>query len=861
MQLLNKGNALDVYNDNVGVRFQLYNSLFTALPFHKIEKTGILLTLFLLHCEEGYTKRKSPIEIVDSFMATYTPNYSEQEKKDILFRFIQFTERQVVLFDSLEEAAFPILHDLNGSGSIADLKTQIDQNSQDVALQKKLEDFQVRIVLTAHPTQFYPGEVLGIINDLAIALKSDDAAKVNMYLQQLAKTPFLKKQKPTPFDEAKSLVWYLENIFYPAAGLILDTMKDKFGTSVSEENPIIRMGFWPGGDRDGNPFVRTNTTLKVARELRAGVMRCYYKDIRAIRRRLTFRGVEEIIQNLETIFYNHLYGDDKSVVISKEFLLTELRTAKKKLIELHNGLFSYLLDNLICKVQIFGVFFATLDIRQDSTLHGNLFKTVAEKTDLLPSNYTDLNDKEKVDALLKIDQTISADIFTDEIEKDTLSVIKTIETIQNESGEEGCNRYIISHSTDAHHVIEVLTLFKIGGWQRNGLSVDIMPLFESIEDLSNAGEIIERLYLNPIYRAHLKERNNIQSIMMGFSDGTKDGGYLMANWSIYKAKEEMTKVSRKYDIDVVFFDGRGGPPARGGGKTQKFYASMGGNIENKEIQLTIQGQTVSSNFGTINSAQYNIEQLITAGIFNDVLHKKEETLTEDQEVLLSELSAISYDAYVDLKERPEFLEYLAYATPLRFYGKANIGSRPSKRNSDAKINLDSLRAIPFVGSWSQIKQNIPGYYGVGTAIKKMVDKGKLDDLKKLYQESLFFRTLIDNSEMAMKKCFFPLTEYLSKDPKYGQIWALAYEEYELSKKMILMISGHAELMHGYPTEQVSIQLRDRIVLPIATIQQYAISKVRELESQGISSSEDQEIYEKIVMRCSFGLINAGRNSA
>ena len=860
MKMLSTNNALDVFKNNVGVRFQLYNSLFTALPFHKIEKTGILLTLFLLHCEENYTKHKSPVDIVDSFLDTYTPNYSLQERVDILFRFIQFSERQVVLFDSLEEAAFPALHDMNGAGSIADLQSQIGQKGKQEELEGKLRDYSVRLVLTAHPTQFYPGEVLGIINDLAVALKHDDATKVNMYLQQLAKTPFLKKQKPTPYDEAKSLLWYLEHTFYPASGHILDSLKDKFGTAITGNNPVIRMGFWPGGDRDGNPFVRKDTTLKVAQELRNGIIRCYYHDIRLVRRRLTFRGVEDIMLQLENLLYQHLFEHGEEGLITKEGLLSRLQEAKRVLTERHNGLFGFLLDNLICKVQIFGVFFATLDIRQDAGMHGNIMHSVAEKTDLLPKDYSSLDEKAKIDALLAIKGKVDTGIFEDEVQKDTVEVVGTMQEIQQHSGEEGCNRYIISHNTTALNVVEVLALFRLGGWE-GPVKADIMPLFESIEDLNNAGMVMEQLYSLPAYREHLKQRGNVQSIMMGFSDGTKDGGYLMANWSIYNAKEELTSISRKYDIDVVFFDGRGGPPARGGGKTQKFYASMGSNIENKEIQLTIQGQTVSSNFGTVVSAQYNIEQLVTAGVFNEVILNKQETLTNSQEKIFNELAKYSFDAYCALKDHPEFLDYLAYATPLRFYGNANIGSRPSKRNQDAKLNLDSLRAIPFVGSWSQNKQNITGYYGVGTAIKKMMDDGKLNQLKDLYRDSLFFRTLLDNSEMAMKKCFFPLTEYLSKDDRFSEIWTMAFNEYELTQKMIFLVSGHTELMQSYPVDQLSIHMRDRIVLPVATIQQYAIAKMRELESQKLSDSKEKEIFEKMIMRCSFGLINAGRNSA
>ena len=348
--------------------------------------------------------------------------------------------------------------------------------------------------------------------------------------------------------------------------------------------------------------------------------------------------------------------------------------------------------------------------------------------------------------------------------------------------------------------------------------------------------------------------------MLGFSDGTKDGGYFMANWGIYKAKEQLTAISKEYNIDVVFFDGRGGPPARGGGKTHKFYASMGKNISNKEIQLTIQGQTVSSNFGTVDAAQFNIEQLLNAGISNALFSNREITLEKDEETLLQELANVRFVAYLGLKNHPYFADYLSHASPLRFYIETNIGSRPAKRGAGNKLSFKDLRAIPFVGAWSQLKQNVTGYYGVGIALQEMEKQGKFAQLKALYKSSLFFKTLIDNCEMAMKKCFFPLTEYLSKDEKYGEIWNMIHDEFELTKKYVLKLSGKHELMSEYPIDVLSITMRERIVLPLLPIQQYAITNIREIEDKQVHSPL-KETYEKLIMRSSFGIINAGRNSA
>ena len=853
--------ALQQFRNLVGIRFQLYNSLFTSLPFHRIEKTGVLLSLFLLHCEEGFRKKQSPVEIVESFLSQYTTYRKEQEWLDLLFRFTQYSERQVVLFDALEDSAFKYINDVNGAGTLKHLQSEVLQTQTQEKLVEKLKDFSVRLVLTAHPTQFYPGEVLGIINDLSKALSEENAGLINMYLQQLGKTPFLKKQKPTPYDEAISLLWFLENVFYPSAGRILSTLKNEDVDLMQNNNPVIRMGFWPGGDRDGNPFVTSDTTLKVADALRGGIIKCYYLDVRRLKRRLTFKGVEEKIADLEKKLYVNLFVPGGQTNITQKEILDTLSQARVTLIEQHNGLFLHLLDNLISKVQIFGLHFASLDVRQDSSIHEKALEAIAAlNNNILPSNYNRLSEEEKIFVLQDLSSSIDPASLNNDLYKDTIESTKAIKTIQELNGEAGCNRYIISHSTSALNVMEVFGLLILGGWSREQMQVDIVPLFETVEDLQNAETVMRKLYENKVYNEHLKRRNNTQTIMLGFSDGTKDGGYFMANWGIYKAKKELTKISKEYGVDVVFFDGRGGPPARGGGKTHKFYASMGRDIANKEIQLTIQGQTVSSNFGTIDSAQYNIEQLIHAGISNDLFSTQDITLNQKEEELLQDLAEESYKSYSELKNHPYFVDYLANVSPLRFYAQTNIGSRPVKRGASSKLTLKDLRAIPYVSAWSQLKQNVPGYYGVGTALKKMEEAGKWQELQKVYKGSLFFKTLIDNCEMAMKKCYFPLTEYLSRHPQYGELWNMMYSEFELTEKYILKLSGNTELMADYPVEQLSISMRERIVLPLATIQQYALSKVRSME-EALVSTPIKETYGKLAMRCSFGIINAGRNSA
>ena len=852
--------ALQQFRSEVGIRFQLYNSLFTSLPFHRIEKTGILLSLLSNNCEEGYKKRLSPVEILEDFFNKHTAYNKSEERNDLLFRFVQYLERQVVLFDALEDAAFKNVNDLNGVGTLKHLESEVIQGNKEEELTAKLKDFRIRLVLTAHPTQFYPGPVLGIINDLSKALIDNNTNLINTYLQQLGKTPFFKKKKPTPYDEAISLVWYLENVFYGAAGRIISSLKNQFPDAISKTNPVIRMGFWPGGDRDGNPFVTSDVTLKVADALRGSIIKCYYLDVRKLRRRLTFEGVDVLLMELETKLYNNLFIPDFKTNLGKGEILETLLQIKEIIIHQHNGLFLHMVNNLINKIEVFGLHFTSLDIRQESSVHGQVLDVIAAKQPAILPGYAVLSMEEKINLLCAVAAPCETSMLEDAVHADTIKTIAAIKSIQQFNGAEGCNRYIISQCNSALNAMEVYGLFLLSGWKKEEMNIDIVPLFETIDDLQHAADVMKTLYTNAVYKEHLGRRGNRQTIMLGFSDGTKDGGYLMANWSIYKAKEELTAISRKYDVDVVFFDGRGGPPSRGGGKTHKFYASMGHNISNKEIQLTIQGQTVSSNFGTIDAAQFNIEQLLNAGISNDLFSNRDITLSEKEEALLGELAETSLIAYKKLKDHPYLADYLLQVSPLRFYSETNIGSRPAKRGAASGLSLKDLRAIPFAGSWSQLKQNVTGYYGVGSALQQMEKQGKLLQLQKLYHQSLFFRTLLDNCEMAMMKSFFPLTAFLSGHKHFGELWQMIHDEYELTKQYLFKITGNNELMADYPVEQLSIQMRERIVLPLVTIQQYALTKIRELDEQLVQPPV-KETYEKLAMRCSFGIINAGRNSA
>lgn len=852
---------IERFNQNVLSKYHIYNSVFITLPFDAIDNTGVMLPLFSEVCSTGFKNNLTPVEIVNSFSKKYLDSVTEEEKISLLFRFIQYVERQIVLFDAIEDAAFPVVNNMEGKASLRDVKERADTKELQEELVSFLENFNIRTVLTAHPTQFYPGSVLGIITDLTDAVRDNDLTKIKELLAQLGKTPFIKKDKPTPFDEAISLIWYLENVFYQTSGEMLQYIQKNIFKDKPITNSIINLGFWPGGDRDGNPFVTTEITLKVADRLRTAILKSYYSDIRKLKRKLTFSGIDAIIAELENKLYRSVFYSNGTIYITLSELKDKLNLVKSICIEKHQSLYLDEINELINKVTVFGFHFASLDIRQNSKIHNKVIQTIfqyLEKQNLELAGYSNLSEVDRMEVISKLSGTISSDLFEDEMTKQTIDSILAIKKIQENNGELGANRYIISNNESALNVIETFGLFSLCNWKNP--TVDIVPLFESIDDLHKADAIMEQLYTNVQYAEHLKNRGNKQTIMLGFSDGTKDGGYLMANWGIYKAKQTITAVSRKYGIKVVFFDGRGGPPARGGGKTHKFYASLGSTIENKEIQLTVQGQTISSNFGTLDSCRYNLENLLSAGVSNEIFNKQDNDLSESDIAIIDELSNIGYKKYLSFKNHPKFISYLEQMSTLNYYSKTNIGSRPSKRNTTDTLDFADLRAIPFVGSWSQMKQNVPGFFGVGSALKYFEDNQQWDKVQTLYDSSLFFRTLLENSMMSLAKSFFPLTQYMKADKEFGVFWQIIFDEFQETKRLLLKIAGHKELMENYPDGKASVKMREDIVLPLLVIQQYALMKINEIK-KGSGSVELLAVYEKLVTRSLFGNTNASRNSA
>src|SRR5690606_18195016 len=346
-------------------------------------------------------------------------------------------------------------------------------------------------------------------------------------LAQLGKTPFFKHQKPTPYDEAVSLIWYLENVFYQSFGNIYDYIQQNIFDDKSIANEILNIGFWPGGDRDGNPFVTPEITLKVASRLKQTILKNYYKDVRKLKRRLTFHGVEAQIGILEQKLYESSIHPEGKHSIEINEVLSSLNAIKTTIIKEHQSLFLNDLNSLINKIHLFGYHFATLDIRQDSRVHDTVFTNmvttlIKSRSDIFPENFLDLSEVQQVEFLSNIKGKVNLSIFKDDDVLTTLETIQAIKRIQDSNGERACNRYIISNNQTALNVMQVYAMLKLVAFQEH-VTVDIGPLFETIDDLERSHLIMEQLYQNKSYRAHLTQRGNKQTIMLGFSDGTKDG--------------------------------------------------------------------------------------------------------------------------------------------------------------------------------------------------------------------------------------------------------------------------------------------------------------------------------------------------
>jgi len=908
------------FEEHVATRFRLYSGLFLGLPYDLLQRVGRLLPVFAEHCRKELQQKKSPSEIVDGFFVQ-NPALTDVSQSDAVFLFLQLIEREVVLFDALEDASFSKIHDLDAPGSVTHLLDVIFRDDRRADLASLLGQTATRIVLTAHPTQFYPDSIQGIIQDLRPALNRNDPADVERLLLQLGKTRFSNNERPTPVDEARSILHALDDVFYETlsdiAGRMLVSAYGRLHLPQSlPKHPNLQIGFWPGGDRDGNPFVTADVTREVARLLKERVLERHLHAARRLARHLTFDGVhtrvQAIVARLRTTWL--AAADDEADTDVKERLAriapyasaaelqSELLDLRNLIIREHQSLFLDQLDDFIVKVHLFGFHFASLDLRQASDV---FFATLRELVGSLGDvAYLSSADRlaigtaesaqelpfELLERMLRSAEAAPAEVLAglSPLARDTLAVLGLVTDIQRSNGELGLHRVVISHTRGPEDPMVVLVLAAFAGLSSRSPNLDIVPLFESIQDLEASEAIMSRLLESRAYRDLLAGRAHRQIVMMGFSDGTKDGGYLTANWSIRRAKRRLSQLGRSHGVRVIFFDGRGGPPARGGGNTHRFYRSRDSAIEQWETQLTIQGQTISSNFGSHDMARYHVEQLYTANLENlldegpwegpaypprastaspnsPALTLPNRTTEQDPPAefiaLIDELSALSMTAYSKLRDNPLLLEFLAERSPLPLFEHLTNASRPASRRASKAIELESLRAIPFVATWSVLKIQISGFYGLGSALDHIIAGGREAELQRLYRSSRFFRALLDNTAMSLLKSRFDITAHLKRDERFSGLWTQIRDEAARVERCILRITHQPWLLANDPLIRASIRYREEIVLPLLVIVHDAFARYENEVSQGKANTPEAVQARRVALKGIAAVINATRNAA
>ena len=406
--------------------------------------------------------------------------------------------------------------------------------------------------------------------------------------------------------------------------------------------------------------------------------------------------------------------------------------------------------------------------------------------------------------------------------------------------------YIISMTTSVSHVLEVLLLAKDAGLFGR---IDIAPLFETIDDLVRAPNVMRALFESPIYRKHLAQRDNCQEIMIGYSDSNKDGGYLRSSWSLYQAQERLAQICSAYDVKLTLFHGRGGSIGRGGGPANRaILAQPPGSVQGR-IKLTEQGEVISARYSNRAIAKRHLEQLVNAvliascGSHHDVLSDSSgsenslHSVSEDWVRILEGTSELSERKYRALVEKPAFLSYFHEATPIEQLAQMNIGSRPAKRRQTSEIS--DLRAIPWVFAWTQSRVNLPGWYGLGTGLQAE-SAHRMAVLQEMYQNWPFFRTVIDRAQLSMRRADMPIASLyasLAADATRTAIFGEIREEFRLTERIILEITGQAALLDNEPWLQRSINLRNPYVDPLNYIQVALLSKQRTGGEQQLNDAQ------------------------
>ncbi len=734
----------------------------------------------------------------------------------------------------------------------------------------------------------------------------------------LWQTDELRDRKPTVIDEVRNGLYYFDETLFeviPAVYEELERCLDKYYPEQHWHAPnFLKFGSWIGGDRDGNPNVTAAFTWETLEMHRRLALRKYDQALRNLMKYLSFSSNmasihPELIQSLEkdkaeisltrhdewtndlepyrqklTFMLERLYYSRNDQTIeanlrkmayqNAEELLSDLRLIEKSL---RHHFADYTADTLLSKlirqVELFGFHLVTLDIRQHSKEHEAAITEILEKMGVV-KQYSALEEQQKIDLivrLLKDPRPITSPYLQyTESTQECMDVYKTVKRAHERFGKESIRKYLISMTQGSSDMLEVMLLAKEFGlfqYQENGETISTLqavPLFETIDDLHAAPEIMKTLFEIPLYREGIRVQGGVHEIMLGYSDSNKDGGMVTANWELRLALKCITEMANQYQVKLNFFHGRGGALGRGGMPLNRSIMAQPPETVGAGIKITEQGEVLSSRYSMPGIAYRSLEQATSALVTQGWLAMNPQADETPQEWLetIDMISTSSLDTYQDLVFRePDFMTFFRESTPLPEIGDLNIGSRPSKRkNSD---RFEDLRAIPWVFAWTQSRYLFPAWYAAGSGLNAFYQNNNdnLNLLKEMYQNWSFFKTLIDNLQMALAKAdLYISTEYaqLIKDDVIRQrIFGRIETEFQLTSKMLLLITGQSEILDNVPVIQESIRLRNPYVDPLSYLQVHLLSELRDVREQG---GDEQNILREVLLTINgiaAGLRNTG----
>ena len=754
----------------------------------------------------------------------------------------------------------------------------------DLELKKWLENFQVRPVFTAHPTEAARRSILSKLSTISELLDQPESPTRERRLAEVVdllwQTDELRLGRPEPLDEAINALYYLDDLFRLTVPEVLDDFArelGRLGIKLSPTATPLNFGSWIGGDRDGNPNITPEIT-KQAIVLQMGhAIRVTLEAMDELRQALSVSTklagtsqplLDSVAQDLARLpeiepRFKRINVEEpyrlKATAIRHRLLLTRDRHSKgaphepgrdyannKELLDdlmlMYNSLLANrgeliahgLLERTIRTIAAFGLTHATMDVREHSGAHQRVIES------LFPSsNYQQLSSAQKCEFLTK--QITSPNIDAeklDELDAKTLRTFVAIKESQESFDPSVVETYIVSMTKGPEDVLAAVYLAKLAGLinlEKSEARVDVAPLLETVAELRSAGEILEQLLANPTYRQIVEMRGNIQEVMLGYSDSNKDAGIATSQWEIHQAQRKLRDVARKYGIKLRLFHGRGGSVGRGGGPTYDAIIALPWGTLDGQIKMTEQGEVISDKYALPSLARENVELTLAAALEATVLNRAARQTPEDLikwNTAMNSISDASFARYRSLVEHPDLPQYFYQSTPVEQLGNLFLGSRPSRR-PDASADLSSLRAIPWVFGWTQSRQIVPGWFGVGSGLKAAREAGHEATMKTMLHDWHFFRTFISNVEMTIAKTDLDTArKYVTAlvDPTLHHFLETIQQEFDLTVQEILLLTGKQEILGDQEILARTLQIRDAYLAPLHLLQVSLLKKVRQEDS-------------------------------